>query len=88
MIRWLVVGAGGAGRAHAAALREVRGAALAGIVAPEGASGVDLPSGTPVFPDLARALGMQQHELENLSQQQARRARHSLRTSAPGPAHG
>jgi predicted dehydrogenase len=56
VIRWLVVGAGGAGRAHAAALREVRGAALAGIVAPEGASGVDLPSGTPVFPDLARAL--------------------------------
>jgi hypothetical protein len=37
--------------------------------------------------DLARALGMQQHELENLSQQQARRARRSLRTSAPGPAH-
>ncbi len=56
MIRWLVVGAGGAGRAHVAALREVRGAALAGIVAPEGVSGADLPTGTTVFPDLGSAL--------------------------------
>ncbi len=32
MIRWLVVGAGGVGRAHAAAIRGVAGAALAGVV--------------------------------------------------------
>ena len=36
MIRWLVVGAGGAARAQVAALRSVPGAGIAGIVAPEG----------------------------------------------------
>ncbi len=52
MIRWLVVGAGGVGRAHVAAIRRVAGATLAGIVTvdPIGDPGV------PVFANLTDAL--------------------------------
>ncbi len=52
MIRWLVVGAGGVGRAHAAAIRRVAGAALAGVVSVEP---VEDP-GVPVFERLPDAL--------------------------------
>jgi predicted dehydrogenase len=50
--RWLVVGAGGVGRAHAAAIRRVDGAVLSGMVTLEP---FDDP-GVPVFASLAQAL--------------------------------
>jgi predicted dehydrogenase len=50
--RWLVVGAGAVGRAHAAALRHVDGAVLAGFVSLDPI----VDPGVPVFADLAAAL--------------------------------
>ena len=52
MIRWLVVGAGGVGRAHMAAIRRVEGAALAGVVTLDG---IDDP-GVPIYAALPEAL--------------------------------
>jgi len=52
VIRWLVVGAGGVGRAHAAAIRRVAGAALAGVVSVDPVA----DSSVPVFDRLSEAL--------------------------------
>jgi predicted dehydrogenase len=52
LIRWLVVGAGAVGRAHAAAIRRVEGAALAGFVSIEPLA----DPGVPVFDELGTAL--------------------------------
>jgi predicted dehydrogenase len=52
VIRWLVVGAGGVGRAHAAAIRGVAGAALAGVVSLDPVA----DPGVPVFVRLSDAI--------------------------------
>lgn len=56
MIRWLVVGAGGAARAQLAALRRVPGAAIAGVVAPEGLPADFARAGLAGFGELGPAL--------------------------------
>lgn len=52
MIRWLVVGAGAVGRAHAAAIARVEGASLAGFVSVDPVA----DPGVPVFESLPAAL--------------------------------
>jgi predicted dehydrogenase len=52
VIRWLVVGFGAVGRAHAAAIRQVEGATLAGVVTVEPTP----DPGVPVYADLHAAL--------------------------------
>jgi predicted dehydrogenase len=56
VIRWLVVGAGGAARAQLAALRSVPDAAIAGVVAPEGLPAELAQAGVAGFADLESAL--------------------------------
>lgn len=56
MIRWLVVGAGGAARAQIAALSGLPGASIAGVVAPEGLPTDLAGMGLAGFEDLESAL--------------------------------
>ncbi len=52
MIRWLVIGAGQAGRCHIAAIQRTENSELAGVVDPAPPSGLDVP----IFTDVSSAL--------------------------------